>query len=174
MKKLYVEFTRPQGFSFISSMIMLFECTSYSHVRFQWEEESEGALIYEASGSSIKFLGKMAQEQHPVHVVSSFSLQLNKQQWEHFKTLRLQYAGLRYGVFQIIGIIISRLLFLKKNPFASGHISQICSEVVARILSEVLQLSLSIDFDMAGPKKIHNVLEKYAQDKHLNMLKKIM
>ena len=162
-KKLYVEFTRPKKFSFVSACIMMFERTKYSHVRFQWQEGDQ-TMVYEASGSSVKFLGEIAQGQSPVVIASCFSFDLSDAQWQEFKRLRMKFAGIHYGVMQVAGIILSRIFRFKSNPFSNGQYSQICSEVVARILHDIFDVTTEFDFDMAGPRKIHKLLLKYEKE----------
>lgn len=66
-----------------------------------------------------------------------------------------------YRVWQILGIAIARLFSLKKNPFSSGRYAQICLELVAIFLMEVLKHTIQKDLDTVGLKKIKQYLDKY-------------
>ena len=74
----------------------------------------------------------------------------------------MKYAGLKYGKKQILGIALVSVFNLKKNPFADGMRSQVCSELVGRFLEEVLKIDTKFDLDIAGPKEINLILSEEA------------
>ena len=160
-RKINIEFTRPKQdrFAFFSKLIRLFQKTKYSHVRLHWTNSTGRDVVYEASGSKIHFLGELAQPTKPVEVLHLFTVPLNNEEYRALIDLCMKYAGLKYGVWQSIGIGLSIFLKLKKNPFSDGYRSQVCSELVGRFLEEVLELPINIDLDIAGPKEIYLILE---------------
>lgn len=159
MSKVYIEFTKPKERSFFSSLIMLFEKTEYSHVRFKWMDTKCGIwMVYEASGASVRFLGPQAQLQNEVHIIKSFELTLNKKQEGIFRNERMNMAGIQYGFKQIVGIGYSYITGKKSNIFADQEKTQVCSELAARILASIFNLDIPFDFDIAGPKAIDKYL----------------
>lgn len=161
MREVFVEFTRPKGkiLPIYSWLIRAIEGTPYSHVRIRWESTSGVELIYEAGGSAVRLIGEQAQDKHPVEVVKHYRFRITKDQYRNLIKL-FRFAGVKYSIIQALGIPVSKLLGLKKNPFAQGRKSQVCSELVGIFLKEVLQIQADIDLDLAGPKEIDSILRQ--------------
>ena len=162
MKTLAIEFTRPKKgcFAILSQVIRAVQGTKYSHVRLRWTNTTGRDVIYEASGSHVKFIGELAQPQAPVEIMEAFELNLTIDQYRSLVDMCMRYAGLKYGKLQIVGIGLVTLFRLKKNPFADGKRSQVCSELVGRFLQEVVKIDIKFDLDIAGPKEINLVLDE--------------
>jgi hypothetical protein len=160
-RRIYIEFTRPKGFfPVISWLIRLFQKTEYSHVRLCWAGfRGQVPVIYEASGAGLKFIGPIGALRKPVHVVSRFPLDLTGEQYRELVRLCMSYAGIKYGHLQILGIALVCLFGLKKNPFADGKKSQVCSEIVGYLLADILGWKTGLDLDIAGPREIHEFLD---------------
>ena len=162
MPTLHIQFTRPQGgFKPLSSLIRVIQGTPYSHVRLHWVNSSGVPLVYEASRSSVSFQGPLAQKNHPVDILDDYSFELDRQQYRKLVEVCMTYAGIDYGKLQLVGIGIRDLLNLEDNPFADGNNSLICSELVGRVLLEVLHMDICDDFDTIGPKELHKFLRGY-------------
>lgn len=161
MIPIYIEFTSPKNkiLPIYSWLIRLVEKTPYSHVRLRWCSKAGEELIYEAGGSSVRVIGKEAQNKHPVKVIYSYCVWITDEQYKGLIRL-FRYAGVDYGVKQVFGIALMRLFSLRRNPFADGRKSQVCAELVGLFFKEVLKYPLHLDLDSAGVKDI-NVLVKY-------------
>ena len=161
MRTLYIDFTRPidKPFPVFSYGIRAVQGTPYSHVRLRWINSTGRQVIYEASGSSVKFVGTLAQEQSKVHIVKSYEIGLDRSRYRGLIDLCMEYAGVNYGKLQIIGIALAYLFNMSKNPLSSGKYSQVCSELVGRFLEEVMGFELHLNLDVAGPLQIDMVLE---------------
>lgn len=163
-----IEFTKPnKKFQPLSWAIRKFQKTPYSHVRLSWVSKSGEKLIYEASGTEVKLIGKEASPKHPVHIMKTYHVKLNS--LEYSKMIRLfRYAGVSYGKNQLIGICLVTIFNLKVNPFARGSKSQVCSELLGLFLQEVKEWGNNLDLDVAGPKEIEKTLiklvEKYPEE----------
>jgi hypothetical protein len=157
--KVYMEFTAPdKWFQPFAWLIRLFERTRYSHVRLRWTSTTGEELIYEASGSSVKLIGQKAQPLYPVKVVHSYEFTLNRLQYR--KLIRLfRFASVQYAALQVLGIAAARWFRLKKNPFSAGRYEQVCSELAALFLKEVLGAPLSEELDLVGPRGIKEFLD---------------
>lgn len=157
-----IEFTRSRKkLPLFSWLIQLVQRTKYSHVRIKWKAMREITVIYEASGSSLKFIGPMADEENPVEVVSSYKFNFSLEQYREMVKLCMKYANIEYGKKQIFGIGLVRAFGLKKNPFADGKKSQVCSEVIGTILEDILGWNTGLDLDIAGPREIQETIEKH-------------
>jgi hypothetical protein len=164
MRNIYIEFTRPhkdfKTFPLLSWAIRFFEGTKYSHVRLTWLRHSDSKIVYEASGSSVKFIGKKAQQKKKADVIDSFEIDISKEEYRELVDACHYYADTSYGMLQIFGIMLTYLPWFKNNPFSDGERSQVCSELVARILKSVKNIDVGSDLDLAGPKAINGALTK--------------
>lgn len=164
--KIFVEFTAPKKskFPLFSWIIRAVQGTKYSHVRLRWENSVGTMVVYEASGSSVKFLGPLAQENNKVAVVKTFKIDISRQRYRELVKLCMENAGIDYGIKQVIGIGLVKLLKLKKNPFSDGRKSQVCSEIVGRFLEDVMNWDTGLDLDTAGPKELDVYLTAKLQE----------
>ena len=160
-RTITIEFTRPVGkkIPIFSYAIRAVQGTEYSHVRLKWKNRSGIDAIYEASGSTVGFIGTLAQQKHKVKVVKSYELHLDDSQYRGLIDLCMTYAGVNYGVLQIFGILLTSIFNLDSNPLSNGKYSQVCSELVGRFLEEVMGFNVNVDLDIAGPRQIDECLQ---------------
>jgi hypothetical protein len=159
--KIKIEFTRPKKLQhqLLSTLIRIVEGTSYSHVRLHWTNSVGADIVYEAGGTSVKFKGKLAQDQKPVKVMKEYEVEITKEQYRNLIKVCMDNAGLEYGFKQLVGILLVRVFGLKNNPLSQGRKSQVCSEIVGRFLQEILNIGHELNLDTAGPKDIQYVLD---------------
>jgi hypothetical protein len=159
--QIYIEFTRPKSLlKPFSWAIRAIENTKYSHVRIRWINSVGVDIVYEAAGDRVRFLGPLAQEDNKVDVIKSYCLELSRDEYRGLVKVCMENAGVQYGMLQIFGILLVRVFNLKKNPLSQGRKSQVCSEVVGRMLQEVLDIGHELDLDTAGPRDIQLYLER--------------
>lgn len=156
--KLFIEFTRPKKFAPLSYVIRAIQGTPYSHVRLRWVNSVGVNIVYEASGSNVHFLGPMAQSQKPVHVAHSFCYTLSREQYRELIKVCMSYAGINYGVLQLLGIGVARLFGLRKNPFSRGESRVVCSELVGIVILDILGITFEDTLDLLGPKEVLETL----------------
>lgn len=158
-----IEFTRPKGgFKPLSWLIRKISRSEFSHVRLRWMGVGQTVdVIYEASGTSLKFIGPIASKYKPVTIVDSYKFNLDMDSYTMTVLLCMNYAGIEYGKKQLLGMGIARVFRLKKNPFADGKKSQVCSEVVGYFLEKILGWDTGLDLDVAGPKEIRETIIKH-------------
>lgn len=163
-RKIFIEFTKPaKGFCPFSWLIRKIQGTPYSHVRLRWFSRSGIELIYEASGSQVKLIGEKAQDLHKVKVTCSYEVSVSSEEYRNLIKL-FRFASVSYGINQVFGIGAVALLGLKKNPFAKGRGSQVCSELVGLFMDEVKGWEIKYDLDMAGPLEIDLALEEMVKE----------
>jgi hypothetical protein len=161
MVKITVGFSRPRNMTLpvFSWAIRAFEGTKYSHVFLRWESKSGPEVVYEASGSRVRFMnGKYFDE--IAETIDTFDFLISSDDYRRLIRFVMTNVGVRYGVKQVLGIALKRIFGLKKNPFADGKESQVCSETVAYFLKDVLGYKLGFDPDTAGPREIYDFLSK--------------
>lgn len=156
---IYIEFTRPKKFNPLSWIIRAIDCTSYSHVRLRWTNGMNIEVVYEASGTTVKFLGPTAQKQIPVDITHSYKVFIAQSEYRKLVKLCLENSGINYGFKQLVGIGLVKLFRLKKNPFSDGRKSQVCSEIVGRFLQEIVGVGEQLRLDTASPKDIQLLLD---------------
>lgn len=162
MYTVRVEFTSPEGkwLPVLSWLVRFIERTPYSHVRLGWTSTSGEPLIYEASGSSVKLIGRYAATNYKVTIHESYEFTLDTDQYRQLIKL-FRFAAVRYGTLQILGIALSRLLRRKTNLFSRGPKQQVCSELVAYFLRDVIGMPFQDeDFDLIGPRGIKEKLDE--------------
>lgn len=160
-KLVFIEFTRPKApMKFLSWIIRLIEGTPYSHVRLSWINSVSVPIVYEASGTSVKFLGPLALEENPVIITHAYKCRLNREQYRALVKLCMENAGVSYKFKQLVGIALVKLFRLKKNPLSEGRKSQVCSEIVGRFLQMHSTVANDLNLDIASPKDIQYILDQ--------------
>jgi len=164
MRVVNIEFTRStKTLPLFGWAIQAIQRTKYSHVRLAWfGAGGQIPVIYEASGSNLKFIGPIAARYHnQPKIIKSYPFKLNPEQYRALVKLCMENAGVDYGKKQVIGIGLAYALRLKKNPFADGRRSQVCSEIVGSFLEKILGWDTGLDLDIAGPREIQETIEKH-------------
>lgn len=162
---LTVGFSKPKGkfLPVFSWLIRLVEWTKYSHVYVSWETSYGVTVVYEASGTTVKFMNA-ALHAKQAETIDSFKLEISDQAKYNLIKFCLENVGRPYGAKQIVGIAYVKLARLfrcnVKNPFKDGHYTQVCSELVGYVLRDVLGKDLDLDLEAAGPRDIYEYLNK--------------
>jgi hypothetical protein len=128
-------------------------------VRIHWRSHWFAWTTFEASGSAVKIIGEVgAASQPPVKVVHRYQVNITDAEYKKLIGM-LRYAGVSYGLKQLVGIGLQRIFNLTKNPFHDHKYSMVCSELVAYFFMEVLGEKLTWDSDSVGPRKIKEWLD---------------
>ena len=166
MRKIYIDFTSPKNhpFPIYSWLVQYVQDTPYSHTRFRWTNSFGNDMVYEAGGSSVRFLGEKVLQKKPVHHHKVYELTLTNEEFSKFCDIAGVFAGLSYGVTQVLGIYLAKQFDLKANPLSKGSNQQICSELVARVIFEVKgwELPTGATLDLAGPREVDLALDRMA------------
>jgi hypothetical protein len=159
MRTVYIDFTRSRKtFPIFSWAVQLFERARYSHVRLHWRSNWFDWSTFEASGSSVKLIGAVGFRNYPVKLVHRYEVKLNDAQYKRMVGM-LRYAGVSYGAKQVFGMALQRLFKLKKNPFGDRKYTMVCSELIAYLLLEVMDISLGANLDDVGPRKLKEYMD---------------
>ena len=163
MRKVHIDFTKSTSWktAWFSWLIRAVEGTPYSHVRLRFKTRSGLETVYEASGTSVKFIGPLALSEKPVKILDSFEYEITQEEFSKMIDLCVYTADLDYGYTQLFGILLVRLFGLKKNPLSQGRKSQVCSEIVGRFIQEILGFGYELDLDVSGPRDIHKTLSSH-------------
>ena len=161
MRYVNIEFTNPKDkfFPVFSWVIRAFQRTKYSHVRLHWKSSSGIDIVYEASGSEVKVIGEYAAKDNKVNVVKRYKVKVTNEEYRNLIRL-FRFSSVKYGKLQVLGIGLAHIFGLKKNPFAQGRGSQVCSELVGLFLEQVKSWDHGLDLDIAGPLEIDKALQK--------------
>lgn len=160
---IHIDFTRPgpaRRFRFVSRIIRWIQGTPYSHVLLRWTSRGTGVeCIYEAGGTSVRFMGPLAAAGQ-YEIVRSYKLTITRAEYRELIRVTHHYAGVDYGVKQLIGQGLVHLFRLGRNPFADGRSSFVCSEMVIHILEEVFGLHTGLNPEIDGPREIQKYLDE--------------
>lgn len=163
MKHVVIELTKPRKVAPLSWLIRIITDAEYSHIRFSWEK-LDRTIIYEASGSHVRFLGTFVQKDYEVRVVNSFDLVLTDEEFDKLEGVCIDFAYTKYGLWQLIGMGLQKVLGLSGNPFPNGKRAVVCSELVARVLHAAKGWSIPKPMDQVEPKDIEVFLEILSED----------
>jgi hypothetical protein len=157
--ELTIGFSKPKNrlFPIGSWLIRLYLGTSYSHVYLKFNSNSlRRNLIYEAVGTGgVRFVGSQMWS-NQAEELESFTLNLSASRKKLILIHCVDMAGYKYGWLQNIGILIARLLKLKRNPFKKG---KNCSEAIADILA-LEGYTFNMEHDLVTPRDIYEALKK--------------
>lgn len=158
---IHIQLTRPKGFKLavLSWLVRLFQGTPYSHCLLRWQNRHGLDVVYESSGTCVKFLGPRAAKDR-YKIMKSYEVSLTKDEYQRFIDFCITYAGLDYGLRQVFGVALVYIFKLRKNPFADGTRSWACSEVIGRFFEDVKNESINLDLDVAGPREIDQYLAR--------------
>lgn len=162
MYQLRIQFTVPaKRIKPLSWLIRRILGTRYSHVLARWNAaQGKVDVVWEAAGSSIRFLGPIAHADK-YEVIHEFSVLLDKAEYARLIEYTHRYAHVTYGRRQLVGMLIARLFRLNYNPISQGEAEQVCSEAIYGLLNYVKGWESDINFDVYGPDK----LEEWLVDK---------
>lgn len=170
MRPLFIGFSRPKKFKLLSWLIRKVEDTDYSHVYIKFYSIAlDRWLYYEAGGLMVRFCGKETFSDRNL-VISEFKIDLDGDVYNKTIAWCIDNCGKPYGIIQLAGM--GWVYFVKsitgkdkRNPFRDGKSSQVCSEMVGYALKENGIIDIEEDLDLAGPKKIYNIVEKFTMRK---------
>ena len=166
MKQFYIQLTRPnKGFKALSWLIRKILRTDYSHVIVRWfGAKDKVEIVWEAAGSSIRFLGPIAHDKKYV-VIKEYAVDITPTEYSKLIEYTHKYAHVDYGKLQLIGMLIARIFKMKKNILSKGEAEQVCSEAVAGLLKFVKGWDIDINMDVYGPDALDKWLEKKTKEK---------
>jgi len=152
------------GFTFnkdniLSSIIKKFTKGKWSHVFLIIGKIDNKEIILESTvfgGVRIDLLEKYQRGHHEIEIFECLY-----EEDSALETLE-PYLGKPYGIFQIVGFVLAKLLKLKKNPFTDGLV---CSELVGIWLKSSKHADLKEAFIEFGnneitPKHIYDTVCK--------------
>ena len=90
-------------------------------------------------------------------IVEEFEIEVSDEAYDRLMYRAIQLVGKPYGVRQIIGIVISQIFNLKKNPFVTKKDTYICSEWCGLVLKE-LGYVIPKDPNLLTPADVYKVL----------------
>ncbi len=158
---IYIGFSRPvhKPIPIFSWLIRLVENTKFSHVYLEFKlSQLDRRMIYEAAGTEVRLIERSNWDKHAESLeVYTFSIDLD--QFVRLQKLIVDSLGNKYGIKQLFGIAIAKLFRLKKNPLSGGKGEAVCSEVVSRVMVDILNYRIDKDFDLITPKDVKNILE---------------
>lgn len=163
MRKVYIGFSTPKKWNIFSWLIRKIEGTEFSHIylRLPTGRRLKQDLIYQASNTMVHFVGsKRFEEKNTILKEIEFDIETET----YYQLLRfcVEEVGKPYAFLQILGIawvLLFRCFGIKKrNPFAKGKGSYVCSELVAAILIEFFGYRIMQDLDLITPKEVYELL----------------
>lgn len=165
MNRISIGFSKPKKWKSLSSLIMLVEGTSYSHVFVTWHcKDLNRRKVFEAVGSGIRILSNVTFKKN-AEVVKLYDFYVDDHALLRIEQTSHDLTGRPYGTLSLVGLLIMRAFnFFNRvfdfrgrqhNPFKDGKFSQVCVEASGVVLDEVYPNN--IEYEDFGLKEI-NVL----------------
>ena len=171
MRKVRFGFSVPKDhpFPIYSIIIKKMDDADFSHVYVRWKPRIIDEFIcYEASGTQLKFIGQEVFDER-IQPIYEYEIELEQEEFENGLAYCMKNSGKDYGFKQAFGMFLAKVLKLKKNPFADGRETQVCSEVAGAFLEKTGK-STGLDLDLATPKDIHNFVKNLGRAKRINLV----
>jgi len=174
MPKIIIGFSKPKNhpFPIMSWLIRLFQgWTPYSQAYVRWyREKYEQGLVYEASGSEVKFLSKEIFDKK-AEPVEEYELEISSEQKFKLVKFCMENAGVKYAAMENLGIAFVKImrLFGKEvsNPFGKGRKRQKCSELVITAAEHLDILHTKEDLDKLDVKDVRNMIAELPDAKRI-------
>jgi len=159
-KKIYVGLSNPKSDNIYSKGIRTILRTPYSHCYVRWETSWGFDAVYEASGSSIKFVGgDIWHKNNNIH--REWEMDISSRTYHSkFLPYLMSISGTSYGFIQILGILIAIIFGLSSNPLGDKSRKMICSELVYYILTEIFEKKWENDPDLITPKDLERFMDE--------------
>lgn len=163
MDNIIIGFSRPAAFFVpFAWLIQLATKSKISHAYIMYSDPYiNRTIIYQASGLKVNFIGQALFGSEEI-VCAQFSIPVSSQTKKKTVQFAVDNCGLPYGIGQIVGfgwVLFMRLFGKKvKNPFYSSS-SFFCSELVAEILTEIIQPGDAINPSTCSPQDLCSYLE---------------
>lgn len=167
MKSITIGFSKPKAHGKIfSTLIRLFQGTEYSHVYIKMHTKANIDVVYQASGSKVNFMNFDLFNDEVV-ILKEFTFEITDEIKNEILAFCFKYVGTEYGVKQVLGMGLVRLLKLigikMANPFEDGLNTMVCSEVVGRIMQFIVVDFKSTDFDNLDVKDVYDYVNSIKQ-----------
>lgn len=177
MKTIQVGFSIPKDHKFpiFSWLIRFFESENFwslapiSHAYVRWfygHPLVNEWNTYEASGSSVHFLGNV-EFTYRIQPVIIYEVEVSDDGFKKALKYCISNAGKDYGIKGAIALAVPSLKrkFTKKvetSSYTDGTEAQFCSEVVGRLLQAAGVETVS-NFESLGPRQLSEVMENLAE-----------
>lgn len=131
----------------------------YDHAYTEFESASWGvSFIYQQSGSRTNFMSGSCFTKNNL-AVEKYMIQVDEDTFNKIGNICVEREGRPYGVKQILGKAIVKLLFLvslgsirSSNPFENGDDETDCIEEQAYLISKGLNIPITLDMDSVTVK----------------------
>ena len=151
MKTIIFGFSRPKTWKPFAKAIMWLDSIPYDHAFTMFPGLSWGVnFIYQQSGLRTNFMSGTLFDSI-AHVEEQYELDIEDDIYSKIGNLCVQREGISYGILQVIGKGLVRIVYLLsngklafKNPFRH---STDCIEEQALILNQCLGISVSLDMN---------------------------
>lgn len=164
MSDLSIGFSTPKDFKLFAWAIKKVLATPYSHVYISFfSSYYNRKIIYQSSGIAVNLIGEPRFNSIET-IVAEFPLPVSEDLQKELVQNAIDTCGTPYGIKHIVGLVIymiARKLGHKMNqvPFQNPS-TLVCSQLAAKVLSEVLKLYPDLDPETATPEDIYTVLSE--------------
>ncbi len=151
--KIKIKFGRPKsGFVPISWIIRLVDWVPYSHTWFEYSDKVFDSRLSGTKESSL--------EEINYFTISEKEYEIDEIEFIKF---RQKYEGAKYSYIQLVGILLARMFYLKKNPFnLKDHL--VCSKLLCFFIKQFPESFVkplpNQDIDLIGIKTMYTYINE--------------
>jgi hypothetical protein len=161
--KIKIGFSRNKKNKIGSRLIQWWMGTKFSHTFFLYKPDIlDNEIVFQAIGSGVNFLAYDNFLDHN-HVVSLYEIDLDNDQYRKLINKFVQCSGNKYGYWQNIGDLVSKIFKLNRNIMVDGTN---CSTLVSKYLKELDPEAFKNlkDLNLVTPKDVYDYLKgKYGE-----------
>lgn len=157
--KIYIGFSKPKSkFVPFAWLIQWVESRPYDHCYIRFQEPSGDWMIYQASKEMVNLYNTTIWNQTN-QPVKEYELEITSEQAANLWKFIKQNLGLPYSLLEDFGILVMKILHLKKNPFNQDGAAAFCSQEAAQVC-ELLNIPLPEDSSAIDPTAMDSILSQ--------------
>lgn len=163
---LIIGFSKPVKKTFHGWLIEKVDNASFDHAYLRFTlNEIERDVVFQSIAIGVQLVSVVEFEIRSIPV-EEYTLSISKDQFITMLQFCFDNAGKPYGLLDVLGLGISRLLnkigIKAKNPFGEKGIisSEFCSQAVALCLNDIDPADFNLNADNISPSDLRNLLQQ--------------
>lgn len=158
MKTIYIGFSKPIKFAPFAWVIQKVESRSYDHVYIRFPEPTGDYLIFQASKEMVNLYNSKIFTSINLPV-KEYEINCTDEQYEALWIFIKANLGIPYSLLEDFGILLMKVLHLKKQPFNKGMSAEFCSKLGA-LICPILGIKIIDDPSTIDPSKLDSILSQ--------------
>lgn len=164
MKSLIIGFSKPKKLSLHGWIIEKIDGTLFDHAYIKFNlDKIQRDIVFQSIAIGVQLVSKSHFE-GLCKPVEEYELDITEDQFISMFQFCIDKAGKPYGLLDVIGLGISKLLYKigikKSNPFYEGDANYFCSQIVMQCLNIIDPIRFNLNADNTSPSDLNNLLKQ--------------